>query len=1432
MEQFNIQDILSFTNLRKQYSLLNNVIHQYDTTQIIKLKKTLLLDLFNSCFDESLLIGGQVLQKLLTKLYNELGKEDKKNVELFNQRLQQFVSIFVDDYIESVKQNQNNYNLNYAQQINRILADVKIECIQYIIDHIIKNDQNFYQHKHKVWAIASLLKFAKLEQQISVTEQGIIYKNGTILNLDIQIIQKWMYNIDRAIQFEALQIFTLNSKKAAKPTQIELDSIILFVQHVIKTSYPNFKKNYLQKLKFFFERIRASFQKDLKLLESGKSKDTTPIQPIIKFTQQILDILYSQLIPECCYEVSSPCLEILKMIYMYLGTPEKLEPKKGEFYDKTLFLLNYCLEQAYGNTKVEQLIIQCSSNWESSRTLAYEILLLLPNEIQFFSEQKAKELYQIATSQIGNPIIKFYESGSLLLSLLLKKYANILYPTQNPEIEFLNYLVDELQQKFNTFKQVFSNDIVQLQQTLIHGYISTFWIILQRNNIHQLQDKEQLKLFFIKLLELLKDIIEFATQVSSENVCTWIIDDKSTQQLPYQVDCRGHFYQTEFVQNVQKILQGNTLIESLDDQTTDQGSENILVVSFFLITRESGVFFQELAKVIDQMNDNLIPNDLLKRITYQFFHALLNIKHLGSIDRIAQGLYELCKTMGVSKNPQLPGLVNELIDKLVEAFDQNQLKNVFRRSAGLPHLVCCLLRSCQGKDKQTEKVVKILLKFARDGQLEMRIHALNVIRKLFMEAWLRQDLDQFIQEAYMLAIDGFSYDDWSVRNSSLMLFSALASRTLGKNTQNVEQIAQKLTLIEFFNKSPQLVQYFQNKIKDYNDEQLYPSLYPIALLLSRLAPMEGKFIRKVYTEIQKQDLFEQKQLDQLLPSLINCLKNKNYLGRVILSKAILPFLSFQQITSYVVELLKELIDSKTIKRNHNNAHGILLLCHQLIKDYYNIKRETLDQYEDNQIEQLKQSENTLIQEIHNKRFIICEIKCPPVLSVYYQVLNIIIKNNKQEDCVLFQECYQITKNMIEEQHFNQQTFKIQQDMGHSLLRKKQISFLVKLDHLNKSHQYLEQLIKNQVQKYIQQKELLEIDDLEVLQQLYKQYNTILKKNNNVEDSNIEIAQLTYQLLEVIETPYFSQCLKQCLKFLLIISKLTKLNHNEIILDQINKKFINDSGIMKNLIKLYGYVMLQKQEFLDQFLKICELYSHSNNIDDLRIAVIKSICIAIPNLINLNTLKLSLIYLRLLQDELPEIRNKMSKQICIHLLNNKNKNSTELYNNEYLLHNYYQFIVSKQITKENQVEIINILITQLMDSEYYMIKRQNHQSKRIFQYEKSNKYISELKGRKLAYDFLVYCVNNKILDQELVIKELNEYEIRHQNTALMEYKLSEIQIINYINNLTERDDFIYENMCRLTIFEELQTKFNSNHNQYELYHKYNLKRVEFSFQQFD
>lgn len=46
---------------------------------------------------------------------------------------------------------------------------------------------------------------------------------------------------------------------------------------------------------------------------------------------------------------------------------------------------------------------------------------------------------------------------------------------------------------------------------------------------------------------------------------------------------------------------------------------------------------------------SLVPTETLRRVVYQFFHALLNIKHLGSIDRIAQGLNHIAKVMSTAR---------------------------------------------------------------------------------------------------------------------------------------------------------------------------------------------------------------------------------------------------------------------------------------------------------------------------------------------------------------------------------------------------------------------------------------------------------------------------------------------------------------------------------------------------------------------------------------------------------------------------------------------------------------------------------------------------------------------------------------------------------------------------------------------------------------
>jgi hypothetical protein len=56
---------------------------------------------------------------------------------------------------------------------------------------------------------------------------------------------------------------------------------------------------------------------------------------------------------------------------------------------------------------------------------------------------------------------------------------------------------------------------------------------------------------------------------------------------------------------------------------------------------------------------------------------------------------------------------------------------------------------------------------------------LNILKKIFEDGNIKVDADKYLAEGFEIAIKGFSIEDWSIRNSSLMLFSALSSRIVG-----------------------------------------------------------------------------------------------------------------------------------------------------------------------------------------------------------------------------------------------------------------------------------------------------------------------------------------------------------------------------------------------------------------------------------------------------------------------------------------------------------------------------------------------------------------------------------------------------------------------------------------------------------------------------
>jgi hypothetical protein len=56
------------------------------------------------------------------------------------------------------------------------------------------------------------------------------------------------------------------------------------------------------------------------------------------------------------------------------------------------------------------------------------------------------------------------------------------------------------------------------------------------------------------------------------------------------------------------------------------------------------------------------------------------------------------------------------------------------------------------------------------------VHALNILKLLFLDAILASDLEHYLSVAMQAAVLGFRSDSWAVRNSSMMVFAVITSR--------------------------------------------------------------------------------------------------------------------------------------------------------------------------------------------------------------------------------------------------------------------------------------------------------------------------------------------------------------------------------------------------------------------------------------------------------------------------------------------------------------------------------------------------------------------------------------------------------------------------------------------------------------------------------
>ena len=91
--------------------------------------------------------------------------------------------------------------------------------------------------------------------------------------------------------------------------------------------------------------------------------------------------------------------------------------------------------------------------------------------------------------------------------------------------------------------------------------------------------------------------------------------------------------------------------------------------------------------------------------------------------------------------------------------------------------------------------------FVNDNSYEWRtrIHALNVLRLVILDAPLAKDMRKFIGDSLVSALIGYSDESWVVRNSSTMAFAAVMLRVIDADKNaggKVKGIRPKVSKIE------------------------------------------------------------------------------------------------------------------------------------------------------------------------------------------------------------------------------------------------------------------------------------------------------------------------------------------------------------------------------------------------------------------------------------------------------------------------------------------------------------------------------------------------------------------------------------------------------------------------------------------------------------
>uniref|UniRef100_A0A3P8S9T9 tRNA (32-2'-O)-methyltransferase regulator THADA n=1 Tax=Amphiprion percula TaxID=161767 RepID=A0A3P8S9T9_AMPPE len=329
----------------------------------------------------------------------------------------------------------------------------------------------------------------------------------------------------------------------------------------------------------------------------------------------------------------------------------------------------------------------------------------------------------------------------------------------------------------------------------------------------------------------------------------------------------------------------------------------------------------------------LITEEQVEGVGLYFRQQLLQSRHRGAFELAYVGFVRLtdmlCRS-GSQALQQLPARWLSEVLAEVKSSDPASKLCATRRSAGIPFYIQALLSSepksssCSLLKMTMRELIALAMPSAdrnTDSSTVPQVHALNILRALYRDTRLGENIIPFVSEGMQAAVLGFTSPVWAVRNSSTLLFSTLITRIFGvKKGKDEHSKKNRMTGREFFTRFPALYPFLLSQLEeaaatvesDSGQVKLHPSLFLLLLVLSRLypSPMDGSS--------------SPLGLAPFMPFIMRCGRSAVYRTREMAARALVPFVLVTKVPSAVCSLVLELPLQPGPKIQHNHIHGTLL----------------------------------------------------------------------------------------------------------------------------------------------------------------------------------------------------------------------------------------------------------------------------------------------------------------------------------------------------------------------------------------------------------------------------------------------------------------------------------------------------------------------------